>query len=220
MLKKIIITILLTILISEAADFIKYDRALRITPAYYQENGDLKGGSISFNYVQCARKALFEFSLIPKYLYWGKQDVSGNNIIVFSDTSFYRPKYSSSSEQKLTLGASILFSHRPSLKVRDGAGALTFNFWRYGVCFDWEIYKKYKWQVDEWERESVENSKDLDKYIGLTYNPLIGVQITDRINLSVELIYTWGFELFDNLYLYPKFGSGISFTISNPVKSF
>lgn len=224
MLKKIIIMIFITFLISQAGEFIKYDRALRIIPGYTQEGDDMKGAAISFNYIQRAGKTLFDFSITPKWVYWSEASYNnneyGNSSISFSDTTFDDYNYEFSSQQKIVLGAAILFSHRPSIRAREGAGALTFNFWRYGLTYDWEIYKKYRYEVDEWERESIKKSKDLEKCIGWTYNPLMGVQITDRINLSIELTYTWCLELDETIWLYPKFGSGLSFTFSNPVKSF
>lgn len=222
MFKKIFISVFVTFFISQAGDFVEYDRALRLIPAYTQEAGNLKGAAFSFNYVQQIGKTVFDFSLTPKYFYWSEKSnySNGNTTLSFKDTSFVNPDYSFSSQKKISLEAAVLFSHRPSIRVREGAGALTFNFWRYGASFEWNIYKKHREEVDGWVQEYVINKKYLNSYLGLAYKPSMGVQITDRINLSVELMYTWCLELNDLPWILPKFGSGLSFTFSNPVKSF
>lgn len=222
MIKKIIISIFLIFLISQAGDFIQYDRAFCITPAYTQEADDMKGVALSINYVQRAGKTVFDFSVTPKYLYWREEATYsyGNTTIVFEDTSFVNPKYSFSSQKKITIEAAILFSHRPSIRVREGAGALTFNFWKYGIAFEWDIFKMYRSEVDGYIEEHVIKNQYLDKNIGIIYKPSMGIQLTDKINISVELMYNLCIELDDTPFPYPKFGSGISFTLSNPVKSF
>lgn len=222
MFNKITILIVITFLISQAGNFIQYDRALRITPAFAQEADDMKGGAFGIHYEQRAGKAVFDFSVTPKFLYWREEAYygNGNNSIVFNDTTFINPNYSFSSQSKIILEAAILFSHRPSIRVREGTGAFTFNLWRYGPSFEWELYKKYRDEVDDYVVEVTKKREHLEKSIGLTYKPAMGIQISDKLNISVELMYTWFLELDDTPYPFPEFGSGISFTLSNPVKSF
>lgn len=222
MCKKIFISILITFFISQAGDFIKYDRAFRLKPAYIQESDDMKGVALSINYAQRVGKTVFDFSVTPNFLYWKEEDSynNGNITLVFEDTSFVNPDYAIRSKSKFSLEAAILFSHRPSIRVREGAGALTFNFWRYGASLEWEIYKKYRDEVDGWIKETVIDNKYLYSFFGLTYKPSMGVQVTDRLNLSIELMYTWCIELNETPWVFPKLGSGLSFTLSNPVKSF
>lgn len=221
MLNKTIIIIALTILTSQAGNFIQYNRALRIVPAYFQE-GDSPGGvSLSFHYEQRLAKTVFDFSVTPKYEYISEETyyTDGNTTIVFHDTTFVDPDYSFNSLKKISIEAAILFSHRPDIKVREETGSFTFNLWRYGTSFEWEVYMKDRDEVDGYVKETTFKNEELRKYIGLTYKPTIGIQITDKLNVGVELMYTLWQELNSRILPFPKFGGGIAFRLSNPVES-
>lgn len=211
MLKKIfLITIIITLNIF-ASEFLEYERAFRVSTSFIGliERGN--GIALGLSYEQRAGNSIFEFNLTPKiYIDVYKDYLMYDDVPdkIFTDMS-------------IAIETAIFFNNRPSIKTKEGPGSLTFNFWRYGIFFDCNLYEsteRYSFETNSKVKE-VTDKPYIDKNFGTTYNPSLGIQIRDNINIGLNFMVGWSWEVpwFD----YPsiKYGGGMSLTISNAGKN-
>lgn len=219
MLNRIFLILISTILISEAAEFLDYERAFRFSTSYSGRMDDRHGFSFGLNYENRVGKSLIEFNLTTKFLF-DIHDYSYLDTYPEGDTTFNNNQLYSSDYGVYSLETSILFSHRPAIRLKDGPGSFTYNLWRYGVCFEWDIFEDETFYENGYITEESVRTNAYQKRIGLIYKPAVGVQLTKRLNLSLEITYSAMGDF--SQYFLPVFsyGAGISLAISNPVSGF
>lgn len=217
MFKKSIIILATIIVTSNASEFLKYNRAFRVVPSFTTISNDWIGFSLGLNYEQKVGNSIIEFNLTPKFL--TDSYSSDYTYDILSDNSKpseddYYINYS-----RTNLQLAVLFSHRPAIITKNGPGAFTFNAWRYGVLLEMGLLEKRASDNDlVVTEESVANFKH--KYIGLIYKPSVGIQLNRRLNLGVELMYSYTHDIEDSLYPSLHFGTGFSLTVSSPIENF
>lgn len=223
MLNKCIMILVSVFLFSNAAEFIKYDKAFRVvaSSAFRSEN-ESNGLALGLNYEVHVNKSLYEFSITPKYFFNTFEDHFYDSDVILEDTTYYNVGYYDVQHSMFSIEAAFLFSHRPAIRLKSSPRTLTFNLWRYGICFEWYIFERKSHDIDgETIVEVVATDSD-QKSFGLIYKPAIGFQLSEKLNLSLELNFCAVSDFSSSVFPIPvvTFGSGIALGISNPVSGF
>lgn len=220
MLKRILILIISIFIFSDAGEFLDYNRAFKLETFSANRMDDLHGFSFGLNYEQRIGKSIIEFNLTPKLLFHFLNYSDFITDVNIDDTTYYDVESYSETNSIFSLETAILFSHRPAIKLKNGPGSFTYNLWRYGICFEWDIIERRSHDIDGVIFDETLKAGRLDKRFGLIYKPSIGIQLTKHLNLGMEIVYNVTGDI--SQYFLPEFsyGGGISLTISDPVSGF
>lgn len=216
MIRKVLIPLIFISLSLQAGEFVKYDRAFRITPGFagYLEK---PGVSLALNYEQRLGKTHWEFGITPKFYAYRHENSYSTKVFHLNDSMSISSKYHDKEFKEFNLEAFILFSHRAAYISKKGNGAFTLNLWRYGACIEWQVYGTRTHLIDGYEFKETQRNISGDRSFGVIYKPTVGVQVNKMLNISLELNYS-----FNKNFQYPgpdlKYGGGISFIISDPIK--
>lgn len=223
MLKKIITISLLLFVNSMASNFLSYNRSLSITPSINAIRSDWGTLGLGLSYGQKIGKSILEFNITPKVGFYsdGYEVFSGNSTIQGNDSIYSTPYSYYYKSTNITIEASVLFSHRTAMITRELPWALTFNLWKYGICYEGFIFGKTEYEINGVKSETkFDNYDNRFNLIGFIYKPFFGFQVNKNFNIAFELTYSINHQVSDQIGWFPKYGGGVSFTFSDPVSQF
>lgn len=192
MIKKILLSLIIITTSSQSGEFINSQWSFKVASGYAAIN-ETHGIYLGLGIEKQLKKTMIEVGILPKFYFSPLHElnhVPGEDVNL-NDLSFQNVNKYSYYKREVGVETSFLFSPRPPIRVKKNNGSFTFSLWRYGLVLELGLYGKNTYLIDDKTIQTSTSYMRNNKIIGILYKPSFGIQISNILNISLELQYSF-----------------------------